>query len=190
MKNYWVLSFLALAFYNVVHLCASQSTPNVDEPKDIWLSDGKQLSTSFSKANKGFGAQLHLINDESFFKNWEKPNPPAIKDIDKIQRGQKMWAIILFSGLGYDEKGAYDLTYDFYLIDPVGKERLLFKDVIGAKGEKGTPDNKIHLGASPLYLTFDQENVLGTYSIRVVVRDNVKKLNLDLLRKIDLEGKQ
>jgi hypothetical protein len=77
-------------------------------------------NTDNVKSEKGFGAQLWMIEDTQFFEDWKKSGVPKLKPTRRAKRGVSIFTVILFVNPGRDQKGLSEVIYDITVKKPDG----------------------------------------------------------------------
>jgi hypothetical protein len=146
-----------------------------------WAENGRPAPDSDNvKSKGGFGAQLWIVNDESFFDNWKKPETPHVPVTKRAERDKPVFIIIFFINPGLDGNSGADVVADVTITAPNGAVYGDFKDVKIWQGRYRTPANDIQLGMAHLGLTIEDTDLLGQYKIEAVVKDRIKNVNLSL----------
>lgn len=151
-----------------------------------WVTpDGKPLpDRPEMRSNGNLGAMLVLSNDgEAFRRAWARPTPPQLKSTDKVRRGEKLTANVLYHGCQANAQGACDLTVRFNMVTPEGR---VTPGGTGPLGDRPSPDGQVQLGHASLATTFDHTDAIGRYQVHAVITDRVARRQVALTASIDL----
>jgi hypothetical protein len=167
---------LTLAFES----CADTTTTHQDKEYG-WLQDGMPVPDSDNiKSKNGFGVQMWITKDESFFDNWNKPETPNLTFTKTAIRNEKIFIIFLFINPGRDQSSKTDVVTDVLIKDPNGKVYGKFTDIEIWQRIDNTPRNNIQLGVGHLGLVIENNEQLGTYKVEAEVKDRIKNVSLKL----------
>jgi len=136
---------------------------------------------------KGFKGFLAVTDDANFYTDWKKPETPTIRKIENVSRGQKIFAIVIFSNIGANEKGAGNVTFDFSLKGPDGTFVDKRENVDALAGRPPSPIGILMLSCRPVWVKFDQSDPSGEYTFHVMLTDHVKNVTLPLMYKVQLK---
>jgi hypothetical protein len=146
-----------------------------------WSENGRPVPDSDNvKSQKGFGAQLWIINDESFFEEWKRPETPHVPVTKRAPRNKPVFIIFFFINPGVDEDAEAQVRADVTIKSPDGSIYGEFKDVEIWQGSNKVPANNIQLSAAHIGLVIEDTDQLGQYIVEAVVKDQVKNVNLRL----------
>lgn len=151
-----------------------------------WVDlDGKPLPDKPEmRSNGNLGAMLVLSNDgEAFRRAWAQPTPPQLKSTDKVRRGQKLTASVLYHGCQANARGACELTVSFSMVTPDGR---VTQGGTGPLGDQPSPDGRVQLGQASLQTTFDHTDAIGRHQVRALIIDRVARRQVALIAPIEL----
>ena len=134
----------------------------------------------------GFGVQLFLVEGDKFFTDWEKPEPPHITPVLVARRGVPIRTVIVYVGAGLKSDGSADVTYDALVFKPDGSAYGRESDLTVAQGVDPAP-GELHRACKYAGIRIEPKDPAGVYTVEVVVRDKVKKVELRLTRKFTVE---
>ena len=167
--------------------CAVQSyamnTPPSPSPDkdDGWLQNGKPVPDSDNiKSKNGFGAQLWIIHDRSFFDDWNKPGTPDLPITETVMRNKPVFIVFLFINPGLDQESRAHVTADVTIRSPDGKMYGDFKDIEIWRRRYAAPRNGIQLAVDNLGLKIEDGEQLGVYQIEATITDHIAKTTLEL----------
>ena len=176
------MKMLAVIFMLCGTLYAADTTngaaPVTVPPKD----DGIALAQT-----NGFGVQFFLVEGEKFFSDWEKPEPPHIAPVSIAKRGVPVCTAVIFVGAGLKSDGSADVTYDTVVRKPDGSVYARDKNLVGAQEKIDPAPKALQLARDFTGIRIEPKDPAGVYTVEVVVKDHVKKVELHLARKFTVE---
>jgi hypothetical protein len=138
--------------------------------------------------DKGFGAQLWIIEDQAFFKNWNKPSKGVrLPNVNRAKRGVPVFAIILFAGPGANEKNLCDVSYYLLITTPDGKK---YGETLDGDCWKNLPPpaaGQIQLSSSYVGTRIEDKYPSGRYIVKAIVYDRVKDAKVELTQYFDVD---
>ena len=172
---------LAVLFLLCCTLHAADTT-NASRSVTAPQNDGIALAQT-----NGFGVQFFLVEGEKFFADWEKPQPPHIAPVSIAKRGVPICTAVIFVGAGLKSDGKADVTYDTVVRKPDDSVYARDKDLVGAQ-EKIDPSPKaLQLARDFTGIRIEPKDPAGVYTVEVVVKDKVKRVELHLKRRFTVE---
>jgi hypothetical protein len=155
--------------------------PLIAQDSNSWRLDGKAVADTPNMKSKGdFGAQLFLTESAQFFEDWNKPDTPRLPTLEKARRNVPIFAAILFVDPGVDASGAANVTCDITVRKPDGAVYGEQKGVVGWKGNYNVPAHNLQLTEGRMGIRIEPQDPSGVYTVDVVVRDNIRKIELPL----------
>lgn len=142
---------------------------------------------SFSARDGMFSAVL-LILDDKAMKEFEKPSTQGLHltAMKTAKRGENVNLVIGFMGIELNNNLEADVTFDFKMIGPDGKQvGDDSKDIPAIKDKIDNPLMVFH-SLSEVRFIFDETDKNGVYKVAAVVRDNVGKKTIPLEGSIEL----
>ena len=160
------------------------STAAISSEKEQWYRDGKPIPVDEMPSNmgleKGFGAQLALITDESFFKRWATPGGvPSVSTVDTVSKGVLVYAITFFSNPGVVD-GYARLSADYKVLNPDGSIYAEHTNLPVLPNNFHFIEDQIYMSVAKLGITFEPQDHLGIYKVISVIRDEIKNAELRL----------
>ena len=138
-------------------------------------------------ATNDFGVQFALTEDEKMFGDWDKPGIPHFTPVSVAKRGVPICTVVIFAGAGLRSNGKADVTFDVVIRKPDGSVYGQDKDMVGAQDRIDPSPRALHLARDFMGVRIEPKDPAGTYTVEVVVKDNVKKLELHLKRSFMVE---
>ena len=154
-----------------------------------WSQNGQSTPDAPNKkSSDGFGAQLLVISHLSeFIKEWTATSPdhvPRVPVVTKVKRGKPVAIILFFAGCKADTSGRCTAVYDLTIERPDGSTLKRFSDLELWNME---PPPNIQLGLAIPQMQFDKSDPRGTYHIKANVRDQNRRIALQLETTVDVE---
>ncbi len=118
-----------------------------------------------------------LIDNEQFFEDWQKPEPPVVSSADKIQRGGHIFPVIIFGTDSKDDNGNAYLTYDIQILKPDGSIYGDFKDLLVWKDN---PASEMHLMDQQIVIRIEEDDPFGAYKVNAVIHEKNKGIDVPL----------
>jgi hypothetical protein len=138
-------------------------------------------------STNGFGVQFALTEEEKIFADWDKPVPPHYTPVSVARRGVPIFTVVVFAGAGLRSNGTADVTFDAVIRKPDGSVYGRDKDMVGVQGRIDPSPKALQLARDYMGIRIEPKDPAGTYTAEVVVRDNVKKLELHAKRTFTVE---
>jgi len=180
MKTTLAISMILLSMSLAYDSCANNANAFQDKEYGWWQNDKPISDTDNIKSMNGFGVQMWLINDASFFDDWNKPKTPNLTFTETALRNKKVFIIFLFINPGLDNASNANVVADVLIKDPAGKVYGKFNDIEIWQRAYDTPRNCIQRGVAHLGLVIEDGERLGTYKIEAEVKDRIKNISLKL----------
>lgn len=143
----------------------------------------------------GFSAQFWITTEEQIFASWARNT--AIRDLKptiSAKRNTPIYLALFIANPGVRLRQEVtskvvhkisDVTFDMYIITPMGHLTLATKQRIGWRGTAPAAE-LVFLARDRGTIAFEAIDPLGEYTIAMVVHDNVKKTDIKLVRKLNL----
>lgn len=159
----------------------------------VWKGpDGKPAEeTEAMKSKNGFAGSLLVTVDEDWRQKWDTPpeTKPSFRMADTVPYGKKVFVLTFFSNPKLDAQGSANVRCDLQIAAPDGKLTLDQKDMICFTGKiAGSPYN-LYLSAPVIEFNGDPGDPVGTWEVRVVLRDEVRDVALLLKTSFGLKEK-
>jgi len=147
------------------------------------------------ETRNGFSAQFWMTTDEQVFLTWAKSSSiRSLKPTIQAKRNVPIFLALFLANPGVKSvvapvsgriNNSSDVTFDLYIISPNGALSLANKQRVAWKGTPPSP-GLVFLAKDRGVLSFEVIDPLGEYTIVLVVRDNVRKVDMKLSRKLEL----
>lgn len=148
---------------------------------ESWQKEGKAApNTPSMKSKNGFGAQLFLTENAQVIQDWNKPEVPKITPVEKAQRSVPIFTVILFVEPGIDASGIANVTCDIVVRKPDGGIYGERKNTVVWKHKYLAHSRALQLSEGYMGIRIEPKDPSGTYTVEVVVRDHLKKVQLPL----------
>ncbi|MYD72598.1 MAG: hypothetical protein F4W89_17935 [Acidobacteria bacterium] len=156
-----------------------------------WFRDGVRApDQSWSKSEGNFGAML-LLSDEpdEFLDNWVQRTPGVrISTTRTARRGEPLAPFILFIGCQEDDLGGCRARFDLEVIKPDGTTLFRTPDLELWERKPTPADGTLGLAVGYAEIEVGDDDPLGRYLVRAVVREEVAGITLTLEQEIELFG--
>lgn len=134
-----------------------------------------------------FTAELLLTNKPgTLFMRWEQGEKVALPNVETARRGERMAAVVLFSGCGRDAQGHCDVRMDMVVLDPAGKTYGESKDTEVWVGRAAPAAGEKQLGVGYLMIRIEPKDPPGQYRITARVSDRISGAVLPLERDFEV----
>ncbi len=141
--------------------------------------------------NKGFGAQLWIVDDPDFFERWNTPSEGiGFQPVNKATRGAPVFVIVTFAGPGSDEKNLCDITLDLLIENPEGEPYGEIKEGNCWKELPPPEEGQIQLSQANMGIVIEDKDPSGRYTVKAVVHDRIKDAKIELLQYFDVTEKE
>lgn len=178
MKRFILFLLLAVPGVSCAGFDQADENPSISQTKD----NGR---IALAQEN-GFGV-MFLLSDEQFFSDWEKPEVPRMRPVLTTKRMVPACTAVIFAGPGLKDNEIADVTYDAVFRKPDGSTYGQFNGMVGANGKINPAPKVLHLSRDRACIRIEPSDPSGTYSVDIVVTDNIKKQVLKLRRELTVE---
>lgn len=159
----------------------------------LYCPDPIKISFSDLISRTGFSAQFWAVNDEHLFLNWSPGGMANLYPVKEVKRMTNIFLAIFFESAGNrvmvnslgDEMKVSDVTYHWALVRPDGSTHSVYGPISAWSGA-APPSRVLQLVANKPTLMFQPNDPPGRYTVHVLVRDNVRNVNIDLERPLVL----
>jgi hypothetical protein len=154
-----------------------------------FLADGKPSTEQkpHIKTLNGFKAQLWLIDDLSFFKNWKIPSDGVVLNpTNSAKKDKEIYAIIVFSNPGSNKDKLCNISCDMAVVNPDGTIYGEAKDQECWENKPAPPKDLLELGVFYLGIIIRSNEQTGRYKIQAAVNDKIKKTIIKLEQYFDV----
>lgn len=141
------------------------------------------------KTVDGFGVQLQVIDDFTFFDNWNIPdeNQPLHMPIaSSAHRGQTLFVIILIANPAVNEKNICHVLADIIVRKPDGTIYGGMKNANIWDKKPKIKEGTFGLGIDYLGINIELDDPLGTYIVEAKVHDKNRGLTVNLETSFDV----
>ena len=134
----------------------------------------------------GFVALAFLISDSTFFQQWQRPEPPQIREDTRYVRGELAYPILIFQTDAVDDEGNANLSYDLSVTKPDGTpyNGSPFTGILAWEGAP-TPAYSLALGQAHIFV--EEDDPVGVYTVGITVHDNVRGKSFPLALSFEVE---
>ena len=151
-----------------------------------WFTKGHFIEESESqRMTNGFGGRLDFTTDPDFLNHWRERWHP----VSGIRHAGGLY-VVLF--LVSNPMAQEDYTFDLTLKNPAGEISTLATNQVASKHPfilGDSPENVTKLVLCPQFtaIQMDPPDPLGTYTVELLLRDNLTKKSLILRRQFTVE---
>ena len=161
------------------HLAEAQDEAATSRPASRPTTGPAAVGKPDTQKDGPFGGMLAFTTDKQFFADWDKPETPHLSPAKTVRRGVPVYTVLLFGGAEAGPGGNGDVTFDYRLVTPDGKEYGAEKAVVALQGPPQPPKFLMLSGESPV-VSIDPDDPAGTYTMTVTIRDHVAKRQVTL----------
>ena len=152
-----------------------------------WDNDGRAPNDPSRAARDGFGAMMLTTSDlEGFERVWAGPTPPNLPVTDEARRGQPVHGMIIFFGCAAGADGNCNVTADLIFLRPNGST---YGEALQNEIWRGlpAPSPNLQLGVNAAGLIVEPNDPMGTWTIRAIVTDNVRRVTVRIEQQVRVE---
>ena len=154
----------------------------------VWYESGKEVpDRPYQKAKGGFGVQLQLTKNASFFTDWALPQTPKLEIAKTARAGDKVYSVLFFFGAGKDNNGDSEVSFAGRVLNPAGEPIQEFKDIRAIRGPNSSKEYDLCLSDGHVMISFSAAGDKGFYTFDLNVTDHVKKVILSLSQKVEFK---
>jgi len=141
----------------------------------------------------GFGAEFWIVDDNENVERWYPEDLRGLQPALVTVRHKPLRLLVFLVDPGHmrttDHDGnvmiVSDVTYDVAVIQPTGQIKDGCKAVTGWSGSAPSP-HLMHVAKGTIKVSFEALDPLGTYTVAVLVHDNIRKVDIPLSHTIKL----
>ena len=151
-----------------------------EQENATWRKDGKPVANADNmKSKDGFAAQIFLTESTKFFDDWNKPETPMVSPLQEARRNIPFFTAILFVDPTTDTIKRAKVTCHVIVRRPDGS---IYgeSDLIGWDGKYIVPPHNLQLAQGRMGIRIETKDPLGVYTVEASVRDDIKKIELQL----------
>jgi hypothetical protein len=156
-----------------------------------WKDSRGQLSpdTESRKSVDGFGGWLVATSDADWQAKWQTPSDaiPFLHEAKTVARGKQVFVLTLFANPLLDAGGTADITCDIDVLRPDGTTSIHQIDAPCFKGPIHGSPSQLFLSAPVIGFTGDPGDPAGKWTVRVTLKDNVRRATIPLRTSFVLE---
>ena len=148
----------------------------------LLAASGHAADPQPQKAVAGFRAMLIVTPDKDWQTKWNT-TPESIKFYhsgDTVHRGGEVYIVTMFSNPQLDAAGAARVSVDIDVKRPEGSSSSHAENAPCTKGALTAPANSFFICGQVVEFTGEPGDPLGTWSVDIVVKDEVRKVSLPL----------
>jgi hypothetical protein len=134
------------------------------------------------KSVAGFVAMLVVTPDKDWEQQWNT-TPERItfyQSGQTIHRGSDLYVVTMFSNPQLDADGAVSVVADIDVMRPDGKASSHAENAVCTRGKLTGPASNFYICGQVVEFTGEPQDPLGTWSVEIVVKDEVRKVGIPL----------
>jgi hypothetical protein len=130
----------------------------------------------------GFGGLLIVTPDKDWEKKWNTSpeSIPYFSTGSTVRRGGELFILTLFANPKLDASGAVNVSMDIDVLRPDGSSSSHAENALCAEGKIGGPANSMFLCHQVIGFIGEPDDPAGTWTVRIVLRDEVRKVSMTL----------
>jgi hypothetical protein len=139
-----------------------------------------------TQTKNGFAAQLWITERFDTLRDWGKTEHAVLDATTKVKRNVPVTTAIIFTNPGLDASGLANVTCDIKVLKPDGSIYADGKNLPGLIGKPAPGSDRMELADAQMKLRIEPKDPPGTYTVHVVVHDNIKKIRLSLKKSFEV----
>jgi hypothetical protein len=138
--------------------------------------------TEAMRSANGLAGSVLVTADADLREKWRTPSgtAPHFNAAPTVARGKSVTILTFFGNPRLDAEGKADLTCDIDLVEPGGKSAMHQAGLVCFRGVLQGGPNNVYLAAPSIDIGTTASDTPGTYTVRVTLRDNLRKTVLPL----------
>jgi hypothetical protein len=167
-------------------LLAASATAAESGRKD---KDGNPVPASESqKSVAGFGGLLVATPDKDWQKKWNtSPETiPYFSGGSAVKKGGELFILTMFSNPKLDASGTASVSMDIDVTRPDGSSSSHAENAVCAQGKIDGPLDHLYLCGQVIEFVGEPADPVGTWSVRIVLKDDVRKVSMTLAKNFEL----
>lgn len=140
-------------------------------------------------AARGMAGWLFATTDADWREKWDTPEDtvPCFRQASSVARGQQIFLLTFFANPALGDGGRANLRCDLQILRPDGSAVTNESDLVCFDGTlRGKPGN-MYLALPVVAMSGDPDDPLGTWTVRVVLKDKVGNSELPLQTTFELK---
>jgi hypothetical protein len=158
--------------------------------ESVWKDEhGKPVpDTDWQKSVAGFGGLLIVTPDKDWKAKWSTPSEtaPNFTTTDTVGRGGELSILAFFTNPKPDASGMGSVSMDIDIARPDGSSSSHAEGAACFKGKIQGPAYNMYLCASVAEFVGEAADPAGTWSVRITLKDEVRKVSVPLATKFEL----
>ena len=146
--------------------------------------------TESRKSVGGFGGLLVVTPDEDWEEKWNTPAEvaPQFSGSSTVERGGKLFILMIYANPAPDDAGVVNITADIDVQRPDGSSSVHVEGASCYQGKLGGPPEHAYLCGPVIGFVGEPTDPLGTWSVRVTLTDQNRKVSVPLSTAFELKG--
>ena len=175
----------------LIAIASLLATGHAQSQSSFWRdSAGKPIAeTDFMKSKNDFGGSLLATTDENWEKKWNTPaeTKPNFNKAGAVPYGKKVFILSFFANPKLDQHGNAKVRCDLQISSPTGKVALSQKNIVCFAGQIRGSLSNMYLSAPVIAFSGDPGDPPGIWVVEVMLRDEVRNVNLPLRTSFELK---
>jgi hypothetical protein len=148
----------------------------------VTAADKAAPVTEAKKSVAGFSGLLIVTSDKDWEKKWNASPEriPYLSSGSTVKRGGELFIITMFGNPQLDGSGAASVSMDIDVIRPDGASSSHAEDAVCARGKVAGPVESFYLCGQVVGFTAEASDPVGTWSVRIVLKDDIRKVSIPL----------
>jgi hypothetical protein len=137
----------------------------------------------------GFNGLLIVTPDKDWESKWNtSPETiPYFSGASSVKKsGGELFILTMFSNPKLDASGAASVSMDIDVNRPDGSSSSHAENAVCVKGKLSGPADHLYLCGQVIGFMGEPEDPLGTWSVRIVLKDDVRKVSMTLATSFEL----
>ncbi len=138
--------------------------------------------TESQKTVAGFRGLLIVTPDKDWEKKWNtSPEAiPYVSGASTVRKGGELFILTMFSNPQLDASGAASVSMDIDVTRPDGSSSSRAENAACVRGKLNGPPDNLYLCGQVVGFVGEPADPVGTWSVRVVLQDDVRKVSMTL----------
>lgn len=158
----------------------------------VTAADNAAPVTEAKKTVAGFTGLLIVTSDKDWEKKWNTSpqSIPYLSSGSTVKRGGELSIITMFGNPQLDASGAANVSMDIDVIQPDGASSSHAEDAVCTRGKMAGPVESFYLCGQVVDFIAEESDPVGTWSVRIVLKDDVRNVSIPLTTEFVLADEQ
>lgn len=157
----------------------------VETPADM----AADTRTDKPAAARGLAGWLVATPDADWREKWDTPEEtvPQFRQASSVARGQQLFVLTFFANPAQSDGGRVNLRCDLQILRPDGSAASNETDLVCFDGTLRGKPGTMYLALPVVAMSGDPDDPLGTWTVRVLLKDKVGNTELPLQTSFELK---